>query len=356
MIEYKTGDIFGEDVEALVNTVNCVGVMGRGVALQFKRAFPENFTAYAEHCKSGDMQPGRVFVFETENLGNPRYIVNFPTKRHWRGKSRLEDIESGLESLVSEIKKRSIRSIALPPLGSGLGGLDWGQVRPKLTASLESSEGVRVVIFEPGGGPEDLRANTSSEVPKMTPGRAVLVALMDRYIRVLLDPFITLLEVHKLMYFMQVAGEPLRLRFVKGIYGPYADNLRHVLHAVEGHLIAGYRDGGDAPDKPLELVPGAFDDASAFLASHNDARERLHRVRDLVDGFESSYGLELLATVHWVVKQERPTDFDQLIQRVRDWSRRKRQFTRRQLKIAVDRLAAGNWIDSSRLATRELSL
>ena len=155
MIEYKAGDIFGEDAEALVNAVNCVGVMGRGVALQFKRAFPENFSAYVERCKGGEMRPGQVFVFETGNPDNPRYIVNFPTKRHWREVSRLEDIESGLESLVAEIKTRRIRSIALPALGSGLGGLDWGQVRSKLSAALENLEGVRVAILQPGGGPKD---------------------------------------------------------------------------------------------------------------------------------------------------------------------------------------------------------
>ena len=122
MIRFKTGDVLAEDAEVLVNTVNCVGVMGRGVALQFKRAFPGNFRAYAEACKRGDVRPGRVFAFETSTLANPRYIVNFPTKRHWRGKSRLEDIESGLEDLRRFIRANRIRSIALPPLGSGLGG------------------------------------------------------------------------------------------------------------------------------------------------------------------------------------------------------------------------------------------
>ena len=151
MIEYKTGDILTEDVTALVNSVNCVGIMGRGIALQFRNVFPDNFDAYAEACKRDELQPGRLFVFETGQLTNPRYIINFPTKRHWRGKSRVEDIEAGLYSLVQEIKKRNIRSIALPPLGSGLGGLEWSNVRPRIEAAFEELSDLRIVVFEPGG-------------------------------------------------------------------------------------------------------------------------------------------------------------------------------------------------------------
>ena len=136
MITYKTGNILAEAAEALVNTVNCVGIMGRGIALQFKRAFPDNFKAYAARCKRDQMRPGRVFVFETGQILPPRYIINFPTKRHWRGKSRIEDIESGLESLTREIRSRGIRSIAIPPLGSGLGGLHWPSVRARMEAVL----------------------------------------------------------------------------------------------------------------------------------------------------------------------------------------------------------------------------
>ncbi len=132
MIEYKTGDIFAEKAEALVNAVNCVGVMGRGIALQFKRAFPENFKAYAARCRRNAMKPGHVFVFVTGQITNPRYIINFPTKRHWRGKSRMEDIESGLVSLAREIRSRGIRSVAIPALGSGLGGLSWPEVRVRV--------------------------------------------------------------------------------------------------------------------------------------------------------------------------------------------------------------------------------
>lgn len=145
MIEYKTGDILSEEAEALVNTVNCVGVMGRGIALQFKRAFPENFKAYEARCKRNEMQPGCVFVFETDELFSPRYIINFPTKRHWRGKSRIEDIESGLVSLVEEIQSRGIRSIAIPPLGSGLGGLDWTEVRTRMQGAMEELGDVTIV-------------------------------------------------------------------------------------------------------------------------------------------------------------------------------------------------------------------
>lgn len=347
MVEFKTGDIFSEDTEALVNTVNCVGVMGRGVALQFKRAYPKNFKAYAECCKRNALQPGQMFVFDTGELTNPRYIINFPTKRHWKGKSRIEDIESGLGALVKEIESRGIRSIALPPLGSGLGGLPWPDVQAAMQSALKPLEGVRIIIFEPGGGPLDARANRSRDVPKMTLGRAALVALMQRYIEVLLDPFVTLLEIHKLMYFMQEAGEPLKLRFVKGVYGPYAENLRHVLNAMEGHLVSGYVDGGDRPGKPIELVPGATKDAARVLNASQDTQHRLERVFDLVEGFESSFGLELLATVHWVAKEEGATNQDDIPELVYKWSNRKRQFfSRRQIGIAVDVLSSKGWLST----------
>ena len=347
MITYKTGDIFTETAEALVNTVNCVGVMGRGIALQFKRAFPDNFKAYAARCKRNQVRPGQVFVFETGTIVPPRYIINFPSKRHWRGKSRIEDIESGLESLVQEIRSRGIRSIAIPPLGSGLGGLDWWSVRTRMEAALGALEEVEIVIFEPGGGPADVRTNRSRDVPTMTPGRAALVELLDRYLLGLLDPFVTLLEAHKLMYFMQAAGEPLQLRFTKGHYGPYAENLRHVLHAIEGHFVSGYADGGDAPGRQLRLVPGALEDARTFLADKADTQKRFESVSDLVDGFESPFGLELLSTVHWTAENEVPAyDLDEIIRNTYRWSERKRQFSPRQIGLALDVLASKGWLTS----------
>ena len=345
MIQYRTGDILAEHAEALVNTVNCVGVMGRGIASQFKKAFPDNFRAYAEACKRGEVVPGRMFVFETGQLTDPRYIVNFPTKRHWRGASRIDDIESGLDDLVREIRERGIGSIAIPPLGSGLGGLDWGDVRPLIEEALRGVDDLRVVVFEPAGAPEADKMTCHRQAPEMTTERAALIGLMHRYLGGLLDPFVTLLEVHKLMYFMQCAGEPLKLRYVKAPYGPYAENLRHVLHALEGHYVSGYADGGDMPDKPLELIPGAVEDAEVFLGRYPDTRERFNKVAALVDGFESSFGLDLLATVHWVVAHEDATARSDIVNRAYAWNERKRRFSLRQIGIATDRLSQQGWID-----------
>ena len=351
MIEYKTGDMFAEDAEALVNSVNCVGVMGRGIALQFKKRFPDNFKAYAAACKRNEVNPGHMFVFDTGKLTSPRYIINFPTKRHWRAKSRIEDIEAGLEALVQEIRARNITSIAIPPLGSDLGKLEWAEVGPRIEGALRDLSDLRVVVFEPGSAPADGRANRSADAPKMTGGRAVVVGLMRRYLDGLLDPFVTLLEVHKLLYFMQEAGEPLRLDFQKHHYGPYATNLRHVLSSIEGHLISGYSDGVDAPGKRLELVPGAVEDATAFVEGHSATRERMARVDDLVDGFESSFGLELLATVHWVAARHPSATLDEVIAYTYEWGRHKRQFSKRQIDLALRELRAKGWLEPEVAAT-----
>ena len=345
MIEYKSGDILREDAEALINTVNCVGVMGRGIALQFKKVFPENFKNYAAACKHEEVQPGRMFVYETGLLTNPRYIINFPTKRHWRGKSRMEDINAGLKALVEVIHQYNIRSIAIPPLGSGLGGLDWVDVKPCIEAALKPLTEVQVIVYEPAGAPQADKIVHNREVPKMTAGRAALVGLLNRYLKGLLDPFVTLLEAHKLMYFMQEAGEPLRLKYQQAHYGPYAENLRHVFNAIEGHLISGYADGGDTPDKQLKLVPGASQDATAFLKQHARTQKRFDKVAELVEGFESPFGMELLSTVHWVIKNNNVHSLEDTVKHTYAWNDRKRQFTQRQIALAVERLVKKGWID-----------
>jgi O-acetyl-ADP-ribose deacetylase (regulator of RNase III) len=250
---------------------------------------------------------------------------------------------------VELIRERQIHSVAMPPLGSGLGGLHWPDVRRRIEEALRSLPNVSFTVFEP----RDALASPvgrSARPPTMTPGRAALVTLMRRYLSGLLDPFLTLLEVHKLMYFMQEAGQSLRLHYVKGPYGPYAENLRHVLRAIDGDLVSGYGDGGEAPDRELSLVPGAVEDAEAFLSDHPDVQLRFGRVADLVDGFETPFGLELLSTVHWVMSRDHVRSPDDVVRAVYAWGEQKRQFTPRQIALASTVLAQKGWLECSAIA------
>lgn len=349
MLKFTTGDILQADAEALVNTVNCVGIMGRGVALQFKKRFPDNFKAYAAACKRGEVQPGRMFVHEMGSDTAPRYIVNFPTKRHWRGNSRIEDIEAGLDALRAFLRENRIKSVALPPLGSGLGRLDWQQVRTRIERTLGPVSDTQITVYEPNPAMAE-RPQKTTKPPTMTAGRAALVGLVRRYLSGLLDPFVTLLEVHKLMYFLQVAGEPLRLKFTQGLYGPYAENLRHVLRRVEGYYLTGFTDDGDSPSKDLQLVPGAVEDARKALKTMPATLERIQRVSDLVDGFETPFGLELLSTVLWIAQQKRTLTPAEIIAGVYAWNDRKLQFTERQIRLALRVLDEKGWLTAQQSA------
>lgn len=344
MIHLTQGDILVADAEALVNTVNCVGVMGRGIALQFRKAFPENFKVYEAACERGEVRPGKMLVFETGLLTGPKYIVNFPTKRHWKGKSRIEDIDAGLPALVEEIQRRGIKSIAVPPLGCGLGGLSWGEVRPRILRAFEDLAEVQVSVYEPEGAPQPKEMVRQRSAPKMTSGRAVLLELMARYLTAVMDPTVTLLEIHKLMYFMQEAGENLRLDYEKAPYGPYAKNLRHVLSVVEGHFITGYGDAEDNPDRAIEVIPAAIEAANAFIKACPETRARFERVAKLIDGFETSFGMELLATVHWVCAREGARTSAEAVDRTHGWSERKKGFTPYQIALARDVLVGQDWL------------
>jgi O-acetyl-ADP-ribose deacetylase (regulator of RNase III) len=342
MTSFKTGNILSEQVDALVNTVNCVGVMGRGVALQFKKYFPDNYKEYKAACDRKEVTPGRIFVHETGEL-YPRYIFNFPTKRHWRGKSKIEDIDAGMKSLISEIQRLEINSIAIPPLGSGLGGLDWNEVLPLIKEHLGKLTNVDVIIYEPNVAADTKTLSRNLEVPEMTPGRAALILLIDRYLTGYLDPMITLLELQKLMYFLQAAGEPLRLKYEKAHYGPYAPNLSHVLHKLEGHYVSGYGDGGDNPDKELALITGALEDARNVIKQHPNTERNINKVAELVEGFETPYGLELLASTHWFIEKEKPSTTGEVLHLFQNWNERKSQFTEFQITKACKVLEEKNW-------------
>jgi O-acetyl-ADP-ribose deacetylase (regulator of RNase III) len=344
MISTTQGDLLAADVEALVNTVNCVGVMGRGIALQFKDAYPDNFADYAAACAGKDLVPGMMHVHATKQLTNPRLIINFPTKRHWRGNSRIEDIEAGLIDLRRVIIEYKIKSIALPPLGSGLGGLPWPAVKARIMDALSDLDDVSISLFEPRPDADMMKRHRNKKAPKLTPIRAALVGLMDRYVRGLMEPEITLLELHKLVYFLQASGLAMRLRFMKAHYGPYAENLRHVLSDMEGFYIAGYGYGGDQPDKRLEIVPGALEAAEPVVASDERTAASFGRIEELVRGFETPLGLELLATTHWAVWEDGARNHSQVEEVFAKWNERKSHFTPRQIGIAFDQLHSQGWL------------
>lgn len=357
MLKVTEGNILDTDAEAVVNTVNTVGVMGKGIALQFKQAFPENYKVYRSACQRGDVSLGHMFVFDTGRMGPQRYIINFPTKGHWKSRSRMQDIEDGLHDLVRVIGEFGIHSIAVPALGCGNGGLRWDDVYPLIERALSTLPDVAVEVFPPTGSPDARSMRVGTQKPRMSLGRAALIAIIQRYAELCQVEEVStvngasLLEIQKLMYLLQSAGEPLRLKYKKAMYGPYAENLNHVLQQLEGHYLRGY---GDRTEqilrlRPLEILPGAPDEASQWLDEHPDETQaRIDAVIDLIEGFASPYGLELLATVHWVSTFEDPratSDPDVACELVQEWSQRKgRIFTRKHVGRAWEKLQHEGWL------------
>jgi O-acetyl-ADP-ribose deacetylase (regulator of RNase III) len=345
VVEFVTGNLLEADVDVLVNTVNTKGVMGKGVALQFRRAFPGNYKAYRAACAAGEVTLGRMFVFDIGRLERPRYIINFPTKDHWRSRSCLADIELGLGDLRRVLTELDVQSVALPPLGCGLGGLRWSDVRPRIEAALAGLP-VRALVFEPHGAPAPERMPERRERPRMTAFRATLIWLLGRYLAP--GESASPLEVQKLLYFLQEAGEPLRLTFAKQRYGPYADAARHAVERLESHYLTGFGDGTGPGD--VRLLPGAIEEAETFLSDHPVPFEHYERVAELIDGFETPYGLELLATTHWVAVHEQAGDPTAAAELVREWSQRKgRLFTDKHVAVAWERLQEGGWLAGARV-------
>ena len=344
MIESARSDILEDDVEALVNTVNTVGVMGKGIALQFKQAFPKNFKAYQRACKRGDVRIGQMFTFRTGLLSNPILIINFPTKQDWRKPSKIEYIRDGMASLITVIQTYGIKSVAIPPLGAGSGGLDWGEVRPIIESAARQVPNVRVLIHDPVGAPAPRKMLIATKRPNMTQARAVLIAALERY--AVPGYRLALIEIQKLAYFLQLAGEPLKLQFHKGKYGPYAETLHYVLQHIEGHFIRGYGDRTQV--SPIELLADGISLAHDLLARNSETQHRLDQVSQLIEGYETPYGLELLASVHWVSSTENSLAKESpefAIDLVHQWSKRKAErFNSAHIRQAWQRLYDHEWM------------
>lgn len=347
-IEIHHGDLLKTDAQALVNTVNCVGVMGKGIALQFARTFPENNRAYEEACRAGELLPGRLLIVERHNGSGagPRTIINFATKAHWRSKSQIEWIESGLSCLIEEIKARGIASIALPPLGCGNGGLDWTFVQPLIVSALSGLPDVRVLLFPPEGAPAS-EAMKPAAPRRMTLANALYIYLLDRYSAI--DQSFSQIELQKLAYFLQIAGEDLKLNFRQDRYGPYAPELRHVIKAWEGHWALGYGDGTRGAHEELMLFPAAAREAEAYLQDHatSETRERAANVLQLIAGFESALILELLATTHWIASHDplAAHDVERATRGVANWNHRKKTLFRPEyVHLAWNHLREQGWL------------
>ena len=340
MITYVSKNILDSEAEALVNTVNTVGIMGKGIALQFKEKFPLNFKLYQKACKNTEVRTGKMFVTETGFLTNPKYIINFPTKTDWRSNSRLEDIAEGLNDLVKVVKEKNILSIAIPALGCGNGGLDWKDVKPLIEERLKPLiEILNIEIIEPGH--HSYARTTKAEAPPLTKPRAIVLALADAYRVLGFD--ISHLELQKLAYFMQEMGQSdLKLNYTKGAYGPYATNLKHLLVYLEGYYIKGQIRFQDMkPVDPLQLSEDKIPEVRAYLKSNLtvEETERLKRVESLINGFESPYGLELLASVLWTKKITGSSEIENVVEYIHDWSDRKRNLMYpEQIEIALQRI------------------
>jgi O-acetyl-ADP-ribose deacetylase (regulator of RNase III) len=348
MIEIGKGNLLDADVQALVNTVNTVGIMGKGIALQFKKAFPESFAAYAKACDRGEVQIGHMFIHHLAQLENPKFIINFPTKGHWRSRSKLEDIEAGLGALVKDVKRLHIESLALPPLGCGHGGLVWNDVYPMIVHAFEELLDVRVVVYAPGATPDAMTMPNRTKRPNMTISRATILGLIQSYAEPGYDYPVTLLEIQKLAYFQQCAGQPLKLTFEKGPFGPYADELRHLLNTIEGHFIQGFGDAQNKPETAIKLLEGAVHEAEEVLREHGDLRAFMARVAKLIEGFETPFGMELLSSVHWIAVQENAeakTDVNAAIAGVHAWNERKKKTMHADhIRSAWERLREQSWI------------
>ncbi|HEL9716985.1 TPA: macro domain-containing protein [Legionella pneumophila] len=345
-ITITQGDLLKQkDVDAIVNTVNCVGVMGKGIALQFKKKWPDNFSEYARMCKSGSLKPGKVHIFQLEKSNLPLFIINFPTKDHWKEKSKIEYIKDGLNDLIHQIKKLNISSIAIPPLGCGNGGLSWTLVKPLIEDAFNILPEVKVKLFEPNYVVAPKQLENNSIRPKMTNGRAIILKLISIYRS--MNYGVSKIEIQKLAYFLQEAGIDLNLKFIKHHYGPYADALRHALNRMDGHFIRGVGDG--VVESEIELIESALNEADTYILENGnkELEVRLQKVVDLIDGFQSPYGMELLSTVHWLAQQENAKNVEEILSKIKSWNERKHKIMQEaHVTTAWQRLVECDWIMS----------
>lgn len=343
-MKYLKGNLLESDAQALVNTVNTVGVMGKGIALQFKEAFPENFKVYSAACKKKELQVGKLLVVRESTLEGERIIINFPTKTEWYMKSRYEYIEEGLKELAKVIEENNIESIAIPPLGCGNGGLKWDKVKLMMEKYLGHLDGVNIQVFEPNDAVKEIlrKQDTNKEV-MLTPARAMILYAMFYYESLGEDS--SLFVANKLAYFLKRLGETSlnRLSFKASHYGPYSVQVEHLLHNVNGKYLKGLEQMEVKPFEPLELQYDKMQEISSYVRKEltPEQRSRLSDLIKLIDGFQTALSLEVLASVDFVRKDNPRIDQKTVVETIHKWSDRKQKlFPEKYIQIAVDHLTA----------------
>lgn len=319
MITYRTGDMLASGTQALVNTVNTVGVMGKGIALQFAERYKENLRVYQAACKSGTLVPGTMLVVRDHDLQGERIIVNFPTKKDYKHKSKYEYIESGLAALVASIKEHDIRSIAVPPLGCGNGGLDWDVVKPMIERYLGALQ-AEVVVYQPSAHVRETLREEPTRDAKLTPARTVLLSALFQYERT--GGFSNLFVANKLAYFLQRMGDTaLRLKFEAARYGPYTDAVGHMLYNLNGAFLTGLEQKSARPFDDIQLNYQRKADIDKDLKP--EQRMRLDRLKALIEGFHATADLELLSSVAFILEMQPGASAEQVVEAMAQWSKRK---------------------------------
>lgn len=323
MIHYKTGNLLDSEATALVNTVNTVGVMGKGIALQFKNMFPNNFKSYLNACKNKELKVGQLLVSEDESLlSGEKIIINFPTKTNWRLPSEYEYIEKGLIALIEVIKERDIKSIAIPPLGSGNGGLDWYKVKKLIEKHLSNLD-CEIFVFEPNAKIQEV---LNKERVKLTPARAMLLSVLYELVRN--GEFVSEFSSEKVAYFLQRFGakEAFKLEFQPNFYGPYSGKVKHVLYYLNGSYIIGYSSKDKKPFEELGIVPNAETDVITFLDKPENAEYKIivDKTKKFLNGFYSPFGLELLSTIDFIISEKKVETQEAITKELENWSDRKK--------------------------------
>jgi O-acetyl-ADP-ribose deacetylase (regulator of RNase III) len=323
MIRYITGNLLESKAGALVNTVNTQGVMGKGIALQFKEQYPLNFKLYVKACREREIKIGKLLVTEEESLlHGQKVIINFPTKTSWRKPSEYSFIEEGLADLLCVIKERKIKSIAIPPLGAGNGGLDWIKVKSLLENYLADID-CDIQIYEPNA---TIREVMAKERVKLTPARAMLLSVLYELVRN--GEFVSEFAAEKVAYFLQRFGarDIFKLEFNPNFYGPYSGKVKHVLYYLNGSYIKGYSSKDKKPFEELELVSQAENEVNEFLNRPENAgfKKITADTKNFLSGFYSPFGLELLSTIDFIIKEKKAVSPEEITAYLERWSNRKK--------------------------------